>query len=169
MRVTQIFLLLFHNSFSLFGLQLHAQILIYLHVIRSLKSSTCFEHYPAHLQEVYVVIVYMQPLVFVTLCRWLSCAPVKKESRFVFFVYRHSDFEVSCSNGTKTRHGESRCCLWAVAGHEIWHWVGRLETFTERNCWAYDVCAGEVWTEGGFTLALFQGWVVGSEVLLEQV
>ena len=28
-----------------------------------LKSSTCFEHYPAHLQEVYVVIVYMQPLV----------------------------------------------------------------------------------------------------------
>ena len=31
------------------------------------------------------------------------------------------------------------------------------------------MCAGEVWTEGGFTLALFQGWVVGSEVLLEQV
>jgi hypothetical protein len=36
-----------------------------------------------------------------------------------FFVYRHSDLEVSCSNGTKTRHGESRCCLRAVAGHEI--------------------------------------------------
>jgi hypothetical protein len=31
------------------------------------------------------------------------------------------------------------------------------------------VCAGEVWTEGGFTLALFQGWGMGSEVLLEQV
>jgi len=105
----------------------------------------------------------------VTLCRWLSCAPVKKESRFFFFVYRHSDLEVSCSNGTKTRHGESRCCLRAVAGHEVWHCVGRFETFTERNCWAYDVCAGEVWTEGGFTLSLFQGWVVGSEVLLEQV
>ena len=29
--------------------------------------------------------------------------------------------------------------------------------------------AGEVWTEGGFTLALFQGWRVGSEVLLKQV
>jgi len=28
-----------------------------------LKSSTRFEHHPAHLQEVYVVIVYMQPLV----------------------------------------------------------------------------------------------------------
>ena len=39
------------------------KILIYLHIIHLLKSSTCFEHYPAHLQEVYVVIVYMQPLV----------------------------------------------------------------------------------------------------------
>ena len=28
---------------------------------------------------------------------------------------------------------------------------------------------GSLWTEGGFTLALFQGWGVGSEVLLEQV
>jgi len=37
--------------------------LIYLHIIHLLKSSTCFEHYPAHPQEVYVVIVYMQPLV----------------------------------------------------------------------------------------------------------
>jgi hypothetical protein len=85
-----------------------------------------------------------------------------------FFVYRHSDLEVSCSNGTKTRHGESPCCLRAVASHEIWHWAAWFETFTERNCWAYVVCAGEVWSEGGFTLALFQGWVVGSEVLLEQ-
>ena len=39
------------------------KILIYLHIIHLLKSSTCFERYPAHLQEVYVVIVYMQPLV----------------------------------------------------------------------------------------------------------
>jgi len=42
------------------------KILIYLHIIYLLKSSTCFEHYPAHLQEVCVVIVYMQPLVDVT-------------------------------------------------------------------------------------------------------
>ena len=56
-------------------LQLDAQN-SYLDIIHLLKSSTCFEHYPAHLQEVYVVIVYMQPLV---LCRWLSCAPVGKE------------------------------------------------------------------------------------------
>ena len=39
------------------------KILIYLHIIHLLKSSTCFEHYPAHPQEVYVVIMYMQPLV----------------------------------------------------------------------------------------------------------
>jgi hypothetical protein len=39
------------------------KILIYLHIIHLLKSSTCFEHYSAHLQEVYVVILYMQPLV----------------------------------------------------------------------------------------------------------
>ena len=39
------------------------KILVYLHTIHLLKSSTCFEHYPAHLQEVYFVIVYMQPLV----------------------------------------------------------------------------------------------------------
>ena len=31
------------------------------------------------------------------------------------------------------------------------------------------MCLGGIWTEGGFTLALFQGWGVGSEVLLEQV
>jgi len=39
------------------------KILIYLHIMHLLKSSTCFEHYPAYLQEVYVVIVYTQPLV----------------------------------------------------------------------------------------------------------
>jgi hypothetical protein len=33
----------------------------------------------------------------------------------------------------------------------------------------YDGCATEVWTKGGFTLALFQGWGLGREVLLEQV
>jgi len=39
------------------------KILIYLHIIHLLKSSTCPKHYPAHLQEVYIVIVYVQPLV----------------------------------------------------------------------------------------------------------
>ena len=48
---------------SLSILILMHKILIYLNVIHVLKSSTCFEHHPAHLQEVYIVIVYMQPLV----------------------------------------------------------------------------------------------------------
>jgi hypothetical protein len=39
------------------------KILIYLHIIHLLKSSACFEHYPAYLQELYVATVYMQPLV----------------------------------------------------------------------------------------------------------
>jgi hypothetical protein len=39
------------------------KILVYLHIIHLLKSSTCFEHYSAHLPKVYVVIVYMQTLV----------------------------------------------------------------------------------------------------------
>jgi len=39
------------------------KILIHLYIIHLLKSSTCFEHYPAHRQEVYIVIVCMQPLV----------------------------------------------------------------------------------------------------------
>jgi hypothetical protein len=39
------------------------KLLVYLHIVHLLKSSTCFEHYPAHLQEVHVVVVYMQPLV----------------------------------------------------------------------------------------------------------
>jgi len=53
-----------HRSTTLINLQLDAQILIYLHI----KSSTCFEHYPTQLQEVYVAIVYMQPLVS-SLCK----------------------------------------------------------------------------------------------------
>ena len=53
-----------HRSITLVDLQLDAQkILIYLRIIHVLKSCTCFEHCPVHLQEVHVVIVHMQPLV----------------------------------------------------------------------------------------------------------
>ena len=51
-----------HGSIILFNFQLDAQNSS-LYIIHLLKSSTYFEHYPAHLQNVYVVIVYMQPLV----------------------------------------------------------------------------------------------------------
>jgi hypothetical protein len=47
-----------------------------------LKSSTCFEHYPAHLLEVYVVIVHMQPLV----SSLSAGAPVKKERKESSFL-----------------------------------------------------------------------------------
>jgi len=39
------------------------KILIYLYITHLLKSSTCLKHCPAHLQEVYVLIVHMQSLV----------------------------------------------------------------------------------------------------------
>jgi hypothetical protein len=52
-----------HRSITLVDFQLDAQNSYFLYIILLLKSSTCFEHYPAHLQEAYVVIVYMQLLV----------------------------------------------------------------------------------------------------------
>ena len=55
-----------------------------------LESSTCFEHYPAHLQEVYVVIVYIQP-----------CAPVKKE----FFLKR-------CTRQSPAESDDTRGCIY---------------------------------------------------------
>src|SRR5215475_11900555 len=39
------------------------KILVYSHIIHLLKSSTCFEHYSVHLQEVYVVYTRMKPVV----------------------------------------------------------------------------------------------------------
>ena len=49
--------------FNFFITNLMHKILVSLHIIHLLKSSTCLEDYSAHLQEVYVVIVYMQSLV----------------------------------------------------------------------------------------------------------
>jgi hypothetical protein len=53
-----------HRSKPWFISNLMYKILIYLRIIHLLKSSTSVEHYRAQLQEVYVVIVYMQPLEF---------------------------------------------------------------------------------------------------------
>jgi hypothetical protein len=48
-------------------------------------------------------------------------------------------------------------------------WTGwKFWNIYENDSWAYVPCSREVWTEGGFTHALFQGWGVGSE-LLEQM
>ena len=51
-----------HRTITLVNFQLDAQN-SYLCITHLLKSSTCFKHCPAHPQEVYVGIVYMQPLV----------------------------------------------------------------------------------------------------------
>jgi hypothetical protein len=53
-----------HRSITLVDLHLHAQNSnLFTYIIHLLKSSTCFEHYPAHILGVYVLIVYKQPLV----------------------------------------------------------------------------------------------------------
>jgi len=49
-----------HRSITLVNFQLDAQnSYLFIYTIHLLQSSTCFEHCSAHLQEVYVVIVYM--------------------------------------------------------------------------------------------------------------
>jgi hypothetical protein len=53
-----------HRSITLVDLQLDAKN-SYLFTYNTFKKFyTCFEHYPAQLQENYVVIIYMQPLVY---------------------------------------------------------------------------------------------------------
>jgi hypothetical protein len=59
---TYIYIYIYRYMLWLLSNLMH-KILIYLHILNLLKSSTCFEHHPAHLQEVQVVIVYLQPLV----------------------------------------------------------------------------------------------------------
>jgi hypothetical protein len=78
-RVVEDFQFIFALSWLISNL-MH-KIIIYLHIIHLFKSSTCFEHCPAHLQEVYAVIVYMQPLVSsLSAGDWPSCAPVQKKT-----------------------------------------------------------------------------------------
>jgi hypothetical protein len=60
-------------------------------LIHLLKSSTCFEHYPAHLQEVYVVIVYMQPLV---LSLSAGDCPVHRLSYRISYIMYHIIYHI---------------------------------------------------------------------------
>jgi len=60
------------------------KIFIYLYIIHLLKSSTCFEHYPAHLREVYVVTVYMQPLVSSLSCLILQVLLYQMAALFLY-------------------------------------------------------------------------------------
>jgi len=64
------------------------KILSYLHIMHLLKSSTCFEHYPAHLQEAYVVTVYMQSLVYQRLHIYNYDVDLLKMSRLMLETFR---------------------------------------------------------------------------------
>jgi hypothetical protein len=75
-----------------------------------------------------------------------------------FFVYRHSDLEGSCSNGTKTRHvnlvvacGLKRVTRSDIGLHDLKHLRKGTVEHTMRV----------LGRSGGYTLALFQGWGVG--------
>jgi hypothetical protein len=58
--------------------------------LKRLKSSICFKHYPAHLQEVYVVIIYVASVI-VTLCMGLPCAPVKKKPEAAYIQLQRNE------------------------------------------------------------------------------
>jgi hypothetical protein len=62
-KIIRIFYKATTREISLVNFQLDRQNFFYLHIIHLLKSSTCFERYPAYVQEGYVVTLYMQPLV----------------------------------------------------------------------------------------------------------
>jgi len=80
------------------------KILIYLYVIHLLKSSTCFEHCPAHLQEVYVITVYMQPLV---LSLSAGDCPVHRLRENSFFLNR-------CTGKSPAESDDTRGCIYTV-------------------------------------------------------
>ena len=77
-------------------------------------------------------------------------------SLFTDFWFRGSSFEWDLN-----RACESRWCLRAVAGHEVWHWAARFETFTERNCWVWWVCLVGFWAEVVLLSPSFRGGVWG--------
>jgi hypothetical protein len=59
---------------------------------------------------------------------------------------------------------ETRWCLWAVAGQEIWHWATWFEKFMERNCWVYGGCTWELSVlRVVLLLPWFQDWGGGTE------
>jgi hypothetical protein len=94
------------------------KILVYLHIIHLLNSSTCFEHYPAHLQEVCIVIVYMQPVVSSLsagdcLVHWL---------RKKFLLNR-------CTRQSPAETDDTRGCTYTITSWTSWWWAGlMLET-----------------------------------------
>ena len=88
------------------------KILIYLHIIHLLKSSTCFEDYPAHHQEVHVVTVYMQPLV-----SSLSAddCPLHR---------LRNNFLNRCKGQSPAESDDTRGCIYTITTWTSWRWAG---------------------------------------------
>ena len=99
----------FNSAFKGLISNLMHKILIYLYIIHLLKSSTCFEHYPAHLQEVYVVIIiYMQPLVSSLSAGDCPVHRLRKNSEFfLFFLNR-------CTGQSPADSDDTRGCIYTI-------------------------------------------------------
>ena len=72
---------------------------------------------------------------------------------FLSFWFRGFVFEWDLNQACETRW-----CLQAVAGEEIYVWAARFEKYTERNGWANGECALEV---SGPRLVLLTPWLQG--------
>ena len=132
--------------------QLHDR---YMMIIHLLKSPKYFEHYPAHLQEVHVVTVYMQPLVsslsagdcLVHRLRKLKIKPrwyTVNQSSTVYYVWKTA---LHVSDGTSTHHQERKNCIYSIwyLSHRYcylsllwksWNWSSNLIRGTiSRSFW----------------------------------
>ena len=86
-----------------------------------------------------------------------------------FYVYRHSDLESSCSNGTKTRYvslvvacGPERVTRSDIGLHDLKHLRKGIFERLIRVLGRSGRRVVSIWP-------CFRGWGVGSEILLEQV
>jgi len=85
---------------------------VYLQIIHLLNSSTCFEHYPAHLQEVYILTVYMQPL-------------VSSLSAGDFPVHQlRKNFLNWCTGQSPAESDVTRGCIYTIRTQTSWRWAG---------------------------------------------
>jgi hypothetical protein len=108
----------------------------------------------------YSIQLYVSKVIFAP----LAGLEIRVSQIFMMFTPNYSF--VLCSDVTYTRHVK----LIGACG-------SRNLTLGCTNCYIYVKelfsirwgCLGGIWTEGGFTLVLLQGWGGGSEVLLEEV
>jgi hypothetical protein len=85
------------------------KILIYLYIMHLLKSCACFEHYPAHLQELYVVTVHMQHLVSSLSAG--DCPVYRLKKKLECFLNR-------CTRHSSAESDDTRGCIYRVSQEE---------------------------------------------------